>query len=261
MPLFDTHAHLDQEEFDADRAEVVRRAVAAGVEQILCVGVDAATSAAAVRLAGEFPQVRAAVGIHPNSVAAAAPGDWERILELLDQPRVVALGETGLDRYWDAAPIELQLVNFQRHLELSRERSLPVVIHCRDAKDDLLPMLRADFKHGPISGILHAMSGDAAMADECVSLGLHISFAGNVTYKNKKFEMLRAAALAVPADRLLVETDSPYLTPEPLRGKQRRNEPALVAHTAEFLADLRGVAVERLASQTTENARRLFGLM
>jgi TatD DNase family protein len=234
--------------------------VQAGVEYILCAGVDAATSAAAVRLADEFPQVYAAVGIHPNSVAAAAPGDWERVVELLDHPRVVALGETGLDRYWDASPIELQRGNFQRHLELSRERGLPVVIHCRDAKDDLLPVLREDFRRGPINGILHAMSGDAAMADECVALGLHISFAGNVTYKNKKFEVLRTAAAAVPSDRLLVETDSPYLIPEPLRGKQRRNEPALVAHTATFLAGLRGMAVERLASQTAENAELLFGL-
>jgi TatD DNase family protein len=261
MPLFDTHAHLDQEEFDADRAEVVRRAVAAGVEHILCVGVDVATSAAAVRLADEFPQVFAAVGIHPNSISAAAPRDWEQIVALLDRPRVVALGETGLDRYWDAAPIELQRESFQRHLELSRKRNLPVVIHCRDASADLMPMLREDFQRGPIRGILHAMSGDAAMADECVSLGLHVSFAGNVTYKNKKFETLRAAAAVVPTERLLIETDSPYLTSEPLRGKQRRNEPGLMAHTARFLAELRGVAVELLQSQTTENAKRLFGLM
>ena len=258
MPLFDTHAHLDQEEFNADRAAVIRRAVAAGVERILCVGVDAESSAAAVQLAEEYTQVFAGVGIHPNSTAAAAPGDWERILMLLDHPRVAALGETGLDRYWDAAPLELQREYFLRHLQLSRERSLPVVIHCRDAWDDLLPLLRAASAEGPLRGIMHAMSGDAATAAECVALGLHISFAGNVTYKNKKFEPLRAAAAVVPAERLLVETDSPYLTPEPLRGKQQRNEPANVLHTAAFLARLRGVPSEEFDEQTTENARRLF---
>jgi TatD DNase family protein len=257
MPLFDTHAHLDQEEFNADREVVMRRAVAAGVAHILCVGVDAASSAAAVQLAEKYTQVFAGVGIHPNSTAAA-PGDWDRILKLLDHPRVVALGETGLDRYRDAAPLELQREYFLRHLQLSRERSLPVVIHCRDAWDDLLPLLRAASAEGPLRGIMHAMSGDAATAEECVALGLHISFAGNVTYKNKKFEPLRAAAAVVPAERLLVETDSPYLTPEPLRGKQQRNEPANVLHTAAFLARLRGIPSEEFDEQTTENARRLF---
>ncbi len=260
MPLFDTHAHLDQEEFDADRAAVIDRAKAAGVEQILCVGIDAESSAAAVRLAEEFPQIHAAVGIHPNSAAAALTGDWELIRKLLDHPKVVALGETGLDRFWNTVPLELQEANFLRHLELSRERNLPVVIHCRDARDDLLPMLRVAAAAGPLRGILHAMSGDAAMAEECVRLGLHISFAGNVTYKNKKFAVLREAAAAVPGDRLLVETDAPYLTPEPLRGKQKRNEPANVPHTADFLAELRGVPREEIDYQTTANARELFKL-
>jgi TatD DNase family protein len=260
VSLVDTHAHLDQEDFDADRAAVVDRAVAAGVERILCVGVDAASSAAAVRLAEEFPQIYAAVGVHPNSAADAAPGDWNRICELLDRPKVVALGETGLDRYWDAAPIEVQKEFFLRHLELSRERTLPVIIHCRDAWDDLLPLLRTAAAAGPLIGVMHAMSGDAAQAAECLALGLHISFAGNVTYKNKKFEPLLAAALAVPLDRLLVETDSPYLTPEPLRGKWKRNEPATVAFTAAYLSGLRGLSREEFGVHAAENARRLFGL-
>jgi TatD DNase family protein len=260
MPLFDTHAHLDQEEFDVDRAAVIERAVAAGVEQILCVGVDAASSAAAVKLADEFPQVYAAVGIHPNSAAAAKTDDWERIFKLLDHPRVVAIGETGLDRYWDTVPFELQQENFLRHLQLSRERNLPVIIHCRDAQEDLLPMLHVAAAAGPLRGILHAMSGDAVMAEECVALGLHISFAGNVTYKNKKFEVLRAAAVVVPDDRLLVETDSPYLTPEPYRGKQKRNEPANVVYTAAFLAELRDQSQEEIADRTFQNAQSLFRL-
>jgi TatD DNase family protein len=260
MPLFDTHAHLDQEEFNADRAAVIEQALAAGVDRILCVAVDAESSAAAVRLAEEFPQVYAAVGIHPNSTAAALPGDWEHILKLLDHPKVVALGETGLDRYWDAAPLELQQAFFVRHLELSCEHRLPVVIHCRDAQENLLPLLRTAAAAGPLRGIMHAMSGDAAFAAECLALGLHISFAGNVTYKNKKFEPLRAAAAVVPLDRLLVETDSPYLTPEPLRGREKRNEPANVTHTAKFLAELRGISFDQLEAATRENALRLFGL-
>jgi TatD DNase family protein len=260
MPLFDTHAHLDQEEFAADRAAVVERAAAAGVEHILCVGIDAVSSAAAVRLAEEFPQVHAAVGIHPNSTAAVAPGDWEKILELIAHPRVAALGETGLDRYWDDAPIELQQEYFLRHLRLSQERNLPVVIHCRDAWTELLPLLREAAATRPLRGIMHAMSGDETMVQECVALGLHVSFAGNATYKNKKFEPLRAAAVAVPWDRLLVETDSPYLAPEPLRGKQKRNEPANIVHTAAFLARLRGVSLEELRIRTIKNARRIFNL-
>jgi TatD DNase family protein len=260
MPLIDTHAHLDQKEFHGDRAAVVERAAAEGVDRILCVGIDVASSAAAVELAEEFAQVYAAIGIHPNSAAAAAPQDWSRILALLNHRRVVALGETGLDRYWDDTPFDLQQAFLEQHLQLSRECNLPVIIHCRDAWDDLLPMLRAAAAQGPLNGVMHAMSGDAAMVAECLALGLHVSFAGNVTYKNKKFEPLRAAAAAVPLDRLLVETDSPYLAPEPLRGRQKRNEPANVVHTAAFLAGLRGIPQEEFDRQTTENARRLFNL-
>jgi TatD DNase family protein len=220
------------------------------------VGVTADSSEAAVRLAETFPQIFAAVGIHPNSTASATPDDWRRILQILNHPRVVALGETGLDRHWDDAPFPLQQEYFRRHLLLSRERNLPVIIHCRDASDDLMPILREASEAGPLQGVLHAFSGDAALVAECVSLGLHIGFAGNVTYRNKKFEPLRAAAAAVPLNHLLIETDSPYLSPEPLRGK--RNEPENVAHTGTFLANLLGVPQEEFHSQTTENARRLF---
>jgi TatD DNase family protein len=258
MTLFDTHAHLDQEDFEADRPAVVERAKAAGVEKILCVGTSAASSLQAVRLAERYDAVWAAVGIHPNSAAEAAPDDWQKIDDLLGHPRVVALGETGLDCYRDYTPLALQQEFFERHLRLSLERHLPAVIHCCDAADALLPLLRQAAAAGPLRGVLHAFSGDASFLEECVSLGLHISFAGNVTYKNKKFASLHSAAAAVPPDRLLVETDSPYLTPEPLRGKQRRNEPANVVHTAAWLASIRGVDAETLARQTTENAEGLF---
>lgn len=260
MSFFDTHAHLDQQEFDADRLAVIDRARQSGVEQILSVGIDLASSLKSLRLAEEYSEVFAAVGIHPNSAARADPNDWDQIIKLTDHPRVVAVGETGLDRYRDHTPFPLQQEYFQRHLVLSQERNLPVVIHCRDAAEDLMPMLRRAVARGPLKGILHAFSGDARMAAECLELGLHISFAGNATYKNKKFEPLRLAALAVPLDRLLVETDSPYLTPEPLRGREKRNEPANVAYTARRLAELHGIALSELEQQTTANARRLFGI-
>ncbi len=258
--MIDSHAHLDDPQFDADRDAVIARAVAAGVETIVCVGTTLESSRAAVRLAERYGEVYAAVGIHPNSCAEAAADDWAGIVALADHPRVVAVGETGLDRYWDFAPLDLQIDYFRRHLRLGGQRKLPVIIHCRDAAADLIPLLESAAAAGPVHALLHAFSGDAAMAAKCLELGLSLSFAGNVTYRNKKFQPLRAAAAAVPADRILVETDSPYLTPEPLRGKRPRNEPALVVHTAAGLAELRGVPPAQLAAETTANARRLFGI-
>jgi TatD DNase family protein len=257
---FDTHTHLDAEEYNADLRDVLTRAENATVAGILCVGLTASSSEAAARLAETHPSVFAAVGIHPNSTAEVVQGDWERITALLDHPRVVALGETGLDRYWDYAPLVLQQEYLDRHLRLSQQRDLPVLIHCRDAADDLLPMLRAAVEREPLRGALHAFSGDAAFAAECLALGLHVSFAGNVTYSNKKFEPMRDAARSIPDDRLLIETDSPYLVPQIFRGKQKRNEPAHVVHTAAFLAELRGVPVDQIAAITTANARKLFRL-
>ncbi len=242
--MIDTHAHLDDEQFDADRDAVLERAVQAGVGTIVCVGTTAESSRAAIRLAERYPALFAAVGIHPNSCAQAQADDWQQIVAMAGHPRVVALGETGLDRYRDFAPLELQQDYFQRHLRLGHKYRLPVIIHCRDAQDEVLTMLRQAAADGPLQGVLHAFSGDAGMAADCLALGLYVSCAGNVTYRNRKFQALRAAAATVPEDRLLVETDSPYLTPEPLRGKQRRNEPALLVHTAAGLAALRGTTVE-----------------
>ncbi len=256
--MIDTHCHLDDEQFEADRDAVVARAAESGLEAMIALGTTAASSQATVRIAETCASVYAAVGIHPNSCSEAASGDWEAILALLDIARVVALGETGLDRYWDHSPIELQRDYFDRHLRVSQARDLPVVIHCRDAWADVLPMLREAAARGPLRAVMHAFSGDPAMAAECLDLGLYISFAGNVTYKNKKFQPLCDAAMTVPADRVLIETDSPYLTPEPFRGKQKRNEPALVMHTAAALAALRGVPLEDFDRQTTANAKRLF---
>ena len=257
--FFDTHCHLDQPEFDADRREAIARARAAGVETILCAAVSAASSQAVLQLA-EDHNLLAAVGIHPNSTAEAAADDWQRVAALVNHPRVVAIGETGLDRYRDYSPLSLQEEYLDRHLRLAQQSGLPVILHCRDAAAELMPMLRAAAARGPLCGVLHAFSGDAALAAECVALGLHISFAGNVTYSNKKFDPLRAAAPTIPDDRLLIETDSPYLVPQVFRGRQTRNEPANVVHTAAFLAELRDVSVDQIAVLTTANARRLFRL-
>jgi TatD DNase family protein len=258
--MIDSHAHLDDEQFDADREAVVQRALAAGVETILCVGTTVAASRAAVRVAETHAGVYAAVGIHPNSCGEAAAGDWEQIAAMLDHPRVVGLGETGLDCYRDFTPLDVQREFLLRHLRLAEERDLPIIIHCRDAQAKLLPVLREAAARRPLRGVLHCFSGDEVMARECLALGLHLSFAGNVTYRNKKFLALRATAATVPADRLLVETDCPYLVPEPLRGKEKRNEPALLVHTVADLATLRGATAPQLARQSAANARQLFRL-
>jgi TatD DNase family protein len=256
MELFDTHAHLDQEDFDVDRAEVIERAHTAGVAQILTVGTTAASSRKCVDLAAEYAGVYAAVAIHPNYLTEATAGDWEAIQELASAPRVVAIGETGLDRHWDFTPFDVQLESFERHLRLAHERDLPFVLHMRDCEADVLAALQAAHaEYGALNGIMHSFTGDAELAKACLALGLHISFAGMVTYK--KSTALRECAATIPSERLLVETDSPYLSPEPVRGV-RRNEPAHVRHTAECVARVRGVSVEELAAQTTANARRLF---
>jgi TatD DNase family protein len=262
--LFDTHAHLDQEEFADDLGDVLQRARAVGVESILAVGTSAASSRATLELAGrhagsgkELPMVHVAVGIHPNYAAQAQAGDWDGIVELTGGPGVVALGETGLDRHWDYTPFDVQQDYFDRHLRLSQKTGLPVVIHSRDCDADILAMLREAATRGPLRGIMHSFASDASTAAQCLELGLHVSFSGMVTYK--KNEALREVARSIPPERVLIETDSPYLSPEPVRSI-RRNEPAHVAHTAARLSAALGLEVGELAQRTTANARRLFAL-
>lgn len=255
--LVDTHAHLDQDDYDQDLPSVIDRALRAGVEWMIAMAVTAESSAACVRLAAKYEPIRAAVGIQPNDVVDAKPGDWDRVVELATAPGVVALGETGLDRYWDRSPFDQQQDYFDRHLRLSQETSLPFVVHMRDCGADIAAMLLKARQRAPLRGVMHSFTGDAALAAECVELGLHVSFAGMVTFK--KSQELREVAKTVPADRLLVETDSPYLSPEPVR-KIRRNEPAHVVHTARLLAEVRGEPFDQFARQTTENAKRLFGV-
>jgi len=255
--LIDTHAHLDAEKFADDLPAVLERARAVGVMQIVTVATTAASSAASISLAVHHPNLFATVGIHPNHVAEAVPSAWDEVVALASQKEAVGVGETGLDRHWNDTPFPQQQEYFARHLDLSRRVRKPIVIHCREAEADILRMLRIDFdRNGPIGGVMHSFVGDAAMGEACLAMGLVLSFAGMLTYKNAA--ALREAAARLPLDKMLVETDSPYLSPVPVRGK--RNEPAHVVHTAACLAGLHHVTPEALAERTTRNARELFGL-
>jgi TatD DNase family protein len=258
MPLIDTHAHLFDDRFRKDLPAVLHRAAATGLERVVCLGIDRQSSIESVRIAQQFPLVVAAVGIQPNHVAEAKDGDCEEIVRLAEtEPRVVAIGETGLDRYWDRTPFPLQEEFFVRHIELARRLGKPFVIHCREAEADVVKVLRMQFtNHGPVPAVMHSFSGDLATAQACMEMGLYVSFAGMVTYPNA--QNLRDVAKEVPLDRLLVETDSPYLAPQPVRGK--RNEPGYVTHTAALLAEVKGVALSVLEEQTTQNAKVLFGI-
>jgi TatD DNase family protein len=256
LEYIDTHAHLDDEQFQADLPKVIQRAVAAGVCRIVTIATTGPSSRTCVSLAAAHPQLRATVGIQPNHVAQAGATDWDEVERLADAPGVVGIGETGLDRHWDYTPFPAQEDYFARHLELARRKTLAVVIHCRDAEADVMRMLRTDFeKHGPVKGVMHSFTGDQVTAESCLAMGLYISFAGMVTYKNA--QNLRDLAKMIPVERLLIETDSPYLAPVPLRGK--RNEPENVIHTAACLAMVKGVATDVIAERTTRNARELFG--
>ena len=271
MEFTDSHVHLDDQQFDSIRQEVIGRAIEAGVTRMICIGTDAKTSRKSVEIAKAHSSVYAAVGIQPNHTTNVSPDDWPQIKSLAKDPKVIAIGETGLDHYWDYAPLDIQEDYFERHLELSRTANLPFIIHMRDPKaeavaDGVSPVACADhifqvvqrFAGGAnLRGVMHSFTGDADYASRFLDLGLHISFAGMVTFK--KSHELRKVARIVPDDRLLIETDAPYLSPHPKRG-QRPNEPALVVHTAECLAEVRGVSLQDIARITTANAKSLFGI-
>ncbi len=254
--LIDTHAHLTSPRFADDLRDVLDRATRNGVIHIVTAGTTARNSQEGIALAHRDTRISAAVAIHPNDAGEAEPGDWDRIVALAGEERVVAIGETGLDRYWDRTPFEVQQGSFDRHLRLARDRNLPVIIHCRECYADVIEQLARQGK--PICGVLHSFTGTQEDATALLDLGLHLSFAGMVTFANKSLDPLRDVAARMPADRLLVETDSPYLSPHPFRGKT--NEPARVALTAARIAELRSISLEELAFQTTRNARRLFSL-
>lgn len=254
MELFDSHCHLDPMRFGGDLADVLTRARAAGVSGMAVIGTRALDSEAAAVLAAAEPGIVATAGLHPNDVHEADDAEWDRLVRLVASGRVAGVGETGLDWYRDTAPRDRQLDWFDRHLRLAQTHRLPVVVHTRDSLRDVLDAVRAALARGPLTAILHAYTGSVEEAAEAVELGCFLGFAGMVTFRSSG--ALRAVAAAVPADRLLVETDSPFLSPEPLRGK--RNEPAHVVHTARCLAIARGVTLEEIAALTTANARRLF---
>ncbi len=256
LNLFDTHAHLNSETFEDDVDQVIARARERGVGGIAVIGIDVATSRRACALASKYPgYLHAVVGIQPNSVAEAADDDFAAIVGLAKLPGVCAIGETGLDCHWDDTPIADQHEYFDRHLELCRDADLPMVIHMRESGELIHQQLARQSSVPP--GIMHSFTGTMELARQFLDLGLHISFAGMVTFK--KSDELREVARQIPEDRLLVETDAPYLSPEPMRGK-RPNEPARVEHTLRCLAQVRSVTAEHLANVTTENARRIFGL-
>ena len=254
MHLIDSHAHLDGPKFAADLDAVLERAQAAGVDTIITIGVDLATSCAAAGLARRYPSVFASAGVHPHDAGRFDDADWPALAALWAEPRVRAVGETGLDYFYDFSPRERQQALFRRHLEAAGEVGRPVVIHIRDAYDDALALV-ADVGV-PAGGVVHCFTAGPAECERALALGLHISIPGIVTFKNG--ESIRAAIPLVPDDRLLVETDSPYLAPIPHRGQ--RNEPAFVAHTAARVAEVRGVSVEALTATTRANTIRLFGL-
>jgi TatD DNase family protein len=254
--LVDSHAHLDDRRLRLDWDGVLDRARAGGVTQVVAIGTTAESSTAVLELADSHCGIFAAVGVHPNDAAQASEADWARIVELASKPRAVAVGETGLDRYWDRTPFEVQQEWFDRHLALAERLDLPVVIHCRDCQRELIAQLAGLGR--PISGVQHSFTGTWDEAQAFLDLGLHLSFAGMLTYTNKGLDALRDVAARVPGDRMLVETDSPYLSPHPFRGQT--NEPARVVLTARRMAEVRGIPPEELARITTENAQRLFRL-
>ena len=256
MRLIDTHCHLDEESLTEDLDNVLEAARQTGVETIITIGTNAESSRRSVDLAEKYDCVVAVVGIHPNYCSELKSGDWETIEELAAHPRVVAVGETGLDRYWDYAPIDVQREYFLRHLELSAKIDKPFVVHCREADEEVRDVLREAAKTQPLHGVMHSFCQSAESAKECLNLGMHLSFTGMLTFK-KNVE-LRELAASLPPERIFVETDAPYLAPVPNRGK--RNEPAFVRFTLECLAEAHGVSADDMAMLTTENARRFFGL-
>ncbi len=262
MHLIDTHCHLDFNAYAEDRDVVVRRAMEHGVTQIINPGTDISTSQAAIRMAETYDGVYAAVALHPNSTASWSPEAIATIEQLAAHEKVVAIGEIGLDYYWDKSPKAVQRAAFEAQLALAAKLKLPVIIHNREASEDVMDVLRAWVETLPDAlkdrpGVLHSFSAPPAIADEAVALGFYLGFTGPVTFK--KADELRSIAARIPLDRILVETDGPFLTPHPYRGK--RNEPGYVRFVAERIATLQNMDNDEFSAQTTANAGRLFGLM
>jgi TatD DNase family protein len=255
--LFNTHSHVDtSRQFATDRDEVVERARQAGVTRLTVIGFNREAAVRTVAFIDRYPWAYAAVGIHPTDALEWNEQVCAEVEAHCRHPRVVAVGEVGLDYYWkDRAPFDLQRDVFRAQIRLARARNLPLVIHCRDAYEDTVSILEQQGA-AAVGGVMHCFSADLAMAERCLALGFYLGFGGTLTYKNNPVG--QAVARAVPLDRIVLETDDPYLAPMPHRGK--RNEPGYVRLVAEFLADLRGCSVEEVAAATYENGSRLFRL-
>jgi TatD DNase family protein len=256
VSLIDSHCHLDSAEFDDDRDAVIERALAAGVEHIMAIGTGNGPPdlEAGLRLAERHPAFYATVGIHPHDAAKAGADDFKRLTDLLAHPKVLALGEIGLDYHYGFSPREVQKSAFIEQMGIAARAKKPIVIHTREAWDDTLALIEQHWTPHGISGIMHCFSGGPDEARRAIDLGFYLSFGGIVTFP--KALNVQESAKAAPRDRILIETDAPYLAPVPKRGK--RNEPALMVHTARKLAELRGEAYEDICAATTENFRRLL---
>ncbi len=258
----DSHAHLEGHKFDSDRAQVFERARAAGLERILAIGsgTGPGTLDCAIKIAEQHDWVFATLGIHPHEAKLATEADYAEMALLAKHPKIMAWGEIGLDYFYDHSPRDVQKEVFRRQTEQAHAARLPIVIHCRpsnnseNAWDDTITMLRDHWSGSGLGGILHCFTGEWKHAQAALDMGFYVSFAGNVSFP--KAENIRAAAKRVPLDRMLIETDSPFLAPVPHRGK--RNEPAFVVHTADTIAELRGVTKEEIGGRTAENFYRLF---
>lgn len=255
IELFDSHCHVDEERFDGDREEVLRRMAENGVTRFAVIGSDMATSRHAADFAAAHDGCWAAVGIHPHEAKGFREEDLQTLADWTREEKVKAIGEIGLDYYYDLSPRETQMTVCQQQMELAWQLSLPVAWHIRDAHQDALTLMKQHRAH-LTGGIIHCFSGSWEMAKEYLKLGYYISFSGPVTFR--KAPKLQEAAVNVPLDRLLIETDSPYLAPEPVRG--RRNEPANVRYVAQKIAELRGLSLEELAQATTRNALAVYGI-
>ena len=253
--LIDTHCHLDMEAYQDDVDVVILNAEIHGIKRIITVGIDYESSRAAIILSEKYPGVYATVGVHPHNVSALKDSDYENLATLASNPKVVAYGEIGLDFYYDYAPVDVQIEHFTRQVNLAKQLDLPLVIHDRDAHEEVLEVLSHAYPF-PVGGVMHCFSGDHEFARKVIELGFYVSIPGVVTFK--KAEDLQNAVREVPLDKLILETDGPFLAPEPRRG--RRNEPGLLLFTAKKVAELKGVRLEEVASITTVNAEKLFRL-
>lgn len=253
--LFDTHVHLNAEQFEEDLTEVITRAQEAGVANMIVVGFDRPTITKAMELVETYDFLYAAVGWHPVDAIDMTDADLEWIESLAAHPKVVAIGEMGLDYYWDKSSKEIQMEVFRKQIRLAKRVKLPIIIHNREATADIITILREE-EASLVGGIMHCFSGSVETAKECLEMNFYISLGGPVTFKNAKKP--KEVAAEVPLDRLLIETDCPYLAPHPFRGK--RNEPAYVKLVAEQIASIKQVSVEEVARITTENAKKIFGI-